>query len=198
MKATIVDYYDQCYPDYKLIWKTDKTLAIHYGFHDETHRKHIDAVINMNRVLAKAAGISSKDKVLDTGCGVGGSAIWLAENCGCSVTGITLSKKQVIMANQVAKKRGLTELVRFCLADFNHAPFPTGSYDAIWALESACHAIDKLVFLKEAKRLLKEKGRIVVADGFLADGLNEPEKQAVWAWASGWAAPNLTTASEFK
>lgn len=195
--ATIVDYYNQCYSDYKLIWGTGKTLAMHAGFHDKTHRKHSDAVINMNRVLAKAASISPKDKVLDAGCGVGGSAIWLAENYGCSVTGITLSKKQAIMANKVVRKRGLAELVSFCLADFNHAPFPAGSFDVIWGLESICHSPDKRAFIAEAKRLLRNGGRLVIADGFLEDKRDNDHPE-IRRWLDNWAVPNLATIDEFR
>lgn len=197
MRATIVDYYDQCHSDYNRIWKTDKTLAMHYGFYDEAHWKHSDAVINMNRVLAKAASISPKDNVLDVGCGVGGSAIWLAENYGCSVTGITLSKKQAIMANEVAGKRGLAELVKFCLADFNHAPFPSGSFDVIWGLESVCYSPDKRAFIAEAKRLLRNGGRLAIADGFIRDekARGDPD---IRRWLDGWAVPNLATVEEFR
>ncbi len=41
--------------------------------------------------MAEKAGVSSGDRVLDAGCGVGGSVIWLAKNYGCKATGITLS-----------------------------------------------------------------------------------------------------------
>ena len=62
-------------------------LGLHCGFFDAQHRAHDEAILNMNRVLASAAGISQQDRVLDAGCGIGGSAIWLARKIGARVTG---------------------------------------------------------------------------------------------------------------
>ena len=71
------------------------TYSLHFGYYDETATHHKAAVANMNRVMADLADIGREDKVLDAGCGVGGSGIWLAENRQCSVVGITPVAGQV-------------------------------------------------------------------------------------------------------
>lgn len=64
-----------------------------------------ESLLRMNEVMIETAGIKPTDKVLDAGCGVGGSSIFMASVLGCNVTGITLSKRQVQQANENAAKR---------------------------------------------------------------------------------------------
>ncbi|MBA7696944.1 2-methoxy-6-polyprenyl-1,4-benzoquinol methylase [subsurface metagenome] len=195
--TTVQKYYDRCYFDYKMFWRIEKNLGIHYGFYDKNYPwgwgPHDKAVLRMNEVLASKAGITSADRVLDAGCGIGGSSIWLAKNIGCKVTGIDLNSNQIARAKKFAQ-----DTEKFQVMNFEETSFPDGSFDVVWLLESSCYAQDKLALLKEAKRLLCQGGRLAVADGFLMDELSESEKQAVWTWVNGWAAPNLTTVSEFK
>ncbi len=67
----------------------------------------------MNERLADRLDLKAGDHVLDAGCGIGGSSIWLAENFGVRVTGITISPTQIDQARKNAKKRGVEHLVNF-------------------------------------------------------------------------------------
>ncbi len=89
----IIGYYDQCSQEYDIAWTGKKDLAMHYGFWEPGISKHSDALMNMNRVLANIAVIRKKDYVLDAGCGIGGSSIWIVENIGARVCGITISQR---------------------------------------------------------------------------------------------------------
>ncbi len=91
----IVAYYDQCEVDFALVRQLKTHHNMHYGYWEKGTRRMRQAMNLMNRKLAELAKISPVDKVLDAGCGVGGSAIYLAKNIGCRVHGITLSEKQV-------------------------------------------------------------------------------------------------------
>lgn len=176
-----------------------KNLSLHYGFYDNKHRSHDSAVINMNRVLASIAKIKKGDRVLDAGCGVGGSAIWLAESTGAHVHGISISRAQVDAASRTAKKRGIGHLTKFSVKDFTNTGLPANSFDVVWGLESVCHAVEKRAFLKEAKRLLRKKGRLIVAEYFLSkEQLTGNYKRIYRKWRDGWAVPNLATISGFR
>src|SRR5687768_2284802 len=91
----IIQYYKESENAYKDSWDLNKSLAIHYGYWDEKVNSFPQSLIRMSEVMMETAGIKPTDKVLDAGCGIGGSSIFLATTIGCSVTGITLSERQV-------------------------------------------------------------------------------------------------------
>ncbi len=195
----IVTYYDACYWDYRFAWANSRNLALHYGYWDSGTRNHSESLLRMNQTLAEQIGITKSDYILDAGCGLGGSAIWLAENYGARVHGITLSEKQVDHASRSAQKRGVTGRVKFQSADFCRTPFDDASFDVVWGLESVCYAVHKENFVQEAYRLLKKGGRVVIADGFAKRReFTEKEWNLVVTCLNGWSVPNLATADEMK
>ena len=199
LQADAAKHYDDCYNDYLVAWCNRDNLALHYGYWDDTkpYDQH-QALLNKNQILYEKAGIQASDKILDAGCGIGGSTIWMAKQHGNQVTGITISAKQADYARQHAKRHGVAELVNFEVADFCATPFPDASFDVVWALESSCHALNKGDFLREAWRVLKPGGRIVVCDGFvLQREFTENQWQAVVTCLNGWAVPNLCARDEF-
>jgi len=199
LQADAAKHYDDCYRDYLFAWCNLDNLALHYGYWDEDKPYHQhQALLNKNRVLYEKAGIRPGDQVLDAGCGIGGSSIWMAKQYGNQVTGITISAKQAGYARQHAKRHGVAELVNFEVADFCATPFADASFDVVWALESTCHALNKGDFLQEAYRLLRPGGRLVVCDGFVRQRrFSQSQWQAVVTCLNGWAVPNLCTREEF-
>jgi tocopherol O-methyltransferase len=193
----IVGYYDQTWLDYRLLWLNPDNLAVHFGYSDENTRSHTDALKNMNRVLADRVAVKAGDRVLDAGCGVGGSSLWLAEERRAEVVGITLAARQVQKARSYAARRSLTHRVHFEVADFTATPFPDASFDVVWAVESLCHAADKAAFYQEAARVLRPGGRVVVAD-FVRSGrpLDPTGERLLHEWLTGWAVPDIDTPDE--
>lgn len=199
LQQDIVRYYNECYWDYRTSWLDSQNLAIHYGFWEPGVAGHSQALTRMNRVLAEQAQIRSGERILDAGCGIGGSSLWLAQTYGARVTGITLSEAQVELARKHAAKRGLSEQADFQAADFCATPFEDESFDVVWGIESICHALDKSAFIGEAKRILKPGGRLVCADGYARKReFSEAEWHIVRTCLDGWEIPNLATADEFR
>jgi len=193
----IVNYYDTCYWDYLFAWANTKNLALHYGYWDTHTKNHSESLLNMNKVLAESIQISGSDYILDAGCGLGGSAIWLAETYGAQVLGITLSKRQAEHATKFAARRGVSDRVKFEAADFCQTPFEDASFDVVWGLESVCYAIRKQDFIKEAYRLLRADGRLVIADGLRNKSqFTAKEWKLVVTCLNGWSVPNLATPNE--
>ncbi len=198
LKSDAEKHYDDCYRDYLFAWCNKDNLALHYGYWDEQTTSHHQALINKNQVLYDLAKISSNDHVLDAGCGIGGSSIWMAKNYNNKMTAITISKQQAEYAKQHSKRQGVADKIEFEVSDFCNTPFKDESFDAIWGLESVCHALNKGDFLKEAYRLLRPGGRIVVCDGFiLRREFNDSEWNDIVTCLNGWAVPNLCSRDEF-
>jgi len=198
LKADAEKHYDDCYNDYLFAWCNKENLALHYGYWDEDTKSHHQALINKNQVLYDLAGISKTDHVLDAGCGIGGSSIWMAKQHGNQMTAITISNQQTIHAAQHAKRQGVADKTDFQVSDFCETPFADESFDVIWGLESVCHALNKGDFLKEAFRLLRPGGRIVVCDGFITRReFSDDEWQDIVTCLNGWAVPNLCGRDEF-
>jgi cyclopropane-fatty-acyl-phospholipid synthase len=72
--------------------------------------------------------IGSGQRVLDIGCGWGGLALYIAENCGGRVTGITLSQQQLAVARVRAAEKGLGGTADFRLQDYREL---SGTFDRI-------------------------------------------------------------------
>lgn len=192
----IVDYYEASENAYKDAWDLNNSLAIHYGYWDENVKSFRQSLSRMNQVMAETAQISPYDLVLDAGCGVGGSSIFLASAIGCRVIGVTLSEKQVQQAMENASLKNITALTHFRVMDYSATDFPDESFDVIWGCESICYADDKEKFIKEAFRLLKPGGRLVVADGFVSKFENN-DNPIIRQWLTGWQVNYLETMERF-
>jgi cyclopropane-fatty-acyl-phospholipid synthase len=78
-------------------------------------------------LVARKVGLKPGMRVLDLGCGWGGFASWAAEKYGCSVLGVTLSKDQVSLGNQLWKH--LPVELRLC--DYRDV---TGTFDRVTSI----------------------------------------------------------------
>lgn len=172
---------------------------MHFGYWDASTRSHSDSLLNTNRYLADRVAIAAGERVLDAGCGVGGSALWLAEHREVEAVGITVVPAQVSLARRYAVDRKLDRQVTFQLADYTRTPFPSESFDVVWAQESVCHATDPTAFYREAVRLLRPGGRLVLSDGMRRRRpLDRVSERLVRTWADAWAVPDLGTAEEHR
>lgn len=199
LREKIIKYYDDCFIDYRLFWLDSKNLAMHFGYWDKDTRTHSESLLHMNRALSRQLDIKPGAKILDAGCGVGGSSIWLAKNYDVEITAITLTASQVNRARDYAKKQGVSEQIKFKEADYCQTPFADNTFDIVWGLESICYALNKQDFIAEAYRVLKTGGQFIVADGFAnKNNFTSEEWSYVQAFLDGCVVPNLATVNEFK
>lgn len=103
-------------------------------------------------------------KVLDVGCGFGGTSRYLAKALGpdAQVTGITLSPQQVKRGTELAKEQGVPN-ANFMVKDALKMDFPDNSFDIVWACESGEHMPDKKAYIDQMMRVLKPGGKFVMA-----------------------------------
>lgn len=194
----IAEYYNTTQVHYENWWGLRKNLSLHYGIWDESTKNFNESLKNTNKTLLKLASISESDRVLDAGCGVGGAAFFINETTKAKVVGISLSNKQLSLANEQAKERGLKGKVEFYNMDFTNTNFESESFDVVWACESVCHAANKADFIKEAYRLLKKGGKLIMSDFFIVDENQIDKNRWIDKWKATWAVPDFVTASFFK
>jgi tocopherol O-methyltransferase len=170
-----------------------ETLGFHFGLANADTATREDSLVNSTRFLAERARVDATTTVLDAGCGVGGSSIWLARERGATVVGITLSPRQVELAQEFARERGVADRTSFHAMDFAATTFAAASFDVVWNLESMCHTSDLGAYLQHVLYLLRDGGRFVCMDMFLGTGGDPAHARAM---CEGWVLPNLRTHEE--
>jgi tocopherol O-methyltransferase len=192
----IAEYYGTTFNHYKRWWNLKGSLSYHYGIREPGIKSFAAALENTNRVLMNIAQIKGTDKILDAGCGVGGSAFFLNREKNSVVVGISLSDKQINFAREWTKKMKLSEKLSFKVMDYMKTNFEDESFDVVWACESVCHAPDKGAFFKEAFRLLKKDGRIIMSDFFLTAEGQKDTRSWIKKWGDAWSVSNFLSCTD--
>ncbi len=167
-------------------------LSCHFGLWGPETKSHREGLIRSNQTLVKGLLLEPGRHILDSGCGIGGTAISLAEEYGVQVTGLTICEPHIEVATQYAKERGMEHLVEFRYGDFMDLPFPDASFDAVLNHESFCYAPDKLAYLQGVHRVLRPGGRWQALEGLLTGAtLTESQRELHATVQRGWRMPPL-------
>ncbi|KAL4324711.1 hypothetical protein GQ457_11G014440 [Hibiscus cannabinus] len=167
LKDGIAEFYDESSGIWEDIWGEH----MHHGFYDPgtevSGSDHRGAQIRMIEESLRFAGISEDGankpkRIVDVGCGIGGSSRYLAKKYGAQCQGITLSPVQADRANALAEAQGLADKVSFRVADALNQPFPDGQFDLVWSMESGEHMPDKSKFVNELVRVAAPGGTIII------------------------------------
>jgi tocopherol O-methyltransferase len=195
--ATTVDdireHYDFVSPFYRRFWGEH----IHHGFWrgDESAAEAQENLINE---LARRARVAEGDRVLDVGCGLGGSSMYLAREYDVMVKGISLSPKQVSTARDEARRRGLLGRVNFEVQDAHHLDRDPAIYDVIWIVECSEHIFNKPAFIAECARHLAPGGRLAICAWLMGEHLDSQQDALVDAVRVGMLCPSFGTLNDYK
>ncbi|MGK7880915.1 MAG: methyltransferase domain-containing protein [Crocosphaera sp.] len=182
LSENIAKFYDTSSNLWEKIWGEH----MHHGYYGRGGNYKVDrrqAQIDLIEELLIWANIKEVSNLVDVGCGIGGSTLYLAEKFNTKATGITLSSVQANRATERASEFKLEKTVQFQVADALNMPFQEDNFDLVWSLESGEHMPDKTKFFQECYRVLKPGGTFICATwchrptNSWAGELTEDEKQ---------------------
>lgn len=190
---SIRDHYDRISVFYRAWWGEH----IHHGYWDGDESS-AEAQLKLIERLAERARIRRGARVLDVGCGVGGSSRWLARNLDCSVSGITISPVQAAMATEQARAEGLEARVNFEVMDANRLDLAPESFDVVWVIECSEHLTDKPRFIEACARVLKPDGALALCAWTATEGDRSAEHaRLISEVCRGMLCPSLATMEDY-
>jgi ubiquinone/menaquinone biosynthesis C-methylase UbiE len=143
---------------------------VHWGYWENpmaakgTPADYVAAMEHMNSVLFEAGKVADGQKLLDAGCGFGGTIQQI--NSGHSdmdLTGLNIDPRQLAAAEaQTEPANG--NRIGWVEADACQLPFEDNSFDRVLAVECIFHFPSRETFLAEAARVLKPGGYLAVSD----------------------------------
>jgi cyclopropane fatty-acyl-phospholipid synthase-like methyltransferase len=150
-------------------------------------------------VVEELRRLSGAANVLDLGCGVGASLLYLASRTSVSGIGVTVSPEQRSQASRAFAEAGVGERFRCVEGDFHALDASIRGVDLAFAIESFVQSANAARFFASAAGALRAGGRLVVCDDFLERSELAPsERQLVADFRAGWRIGALHTVSEVR
>jgi tocopherol O-methyltransferase len=199
----IREFYDASSGVWEEIWGEH----MHHGYYGKSGSLKLDrrqAQIDLIEELLIWAGDFAPKKIIDVGCGIGGSTLYLAQKFNTDATGITLSPVQASRANVRVAEVGWQDRVKFQVANALEMPFADNSFDLVWSLESGEHMPDKTKFLQECYRVLQPGGKLIFATwchretNSLAGDLTKDELRHLQAIYRVYCLPYVISLSQYR
>lgn len=149
------------------------------------------------RRLRRVGSGDGKVHVLDLGCGVGASMIYLAEHAPIVATGITLSGLQATRARERIAARGLAERVQCLEGSYLELPASVRVAELAFSIEAFIHGPDPSAFFEAAARYVAPGGLLLIFDDFLSERGGGPlaphDARVIREVREGWLANSLVT-----
>ncbi len=205
--STVAEAYDRWTEDRLLerLWGDHVHLG-HYG--DPAGRRDFRAAkVAFVHELIRWSGLDQLppgSRVLDVGCGIGGSARILARDYGFEVLAISISPGQIQRAQDLTP--AALGHCRFAVMDALDLDLPDGSdsngFDAVWSVEAGPHMPDKQRYADELLRVLRPGGLLAVADWNRRDpsdgAMNRQERWVMRQLLDQWAHPEFASIRSLK
>ncbi|EXJ55197.1 hypothetical protein A1O7_08123 [Cladophialophora yegresii CBS 114405] len=218
LKQRIRHHYELASDYYYSLWGQH----IHHGYFLDANETKEAAQVNLIDLLLEISQLSPNSTVLDVGCGIGGTTRHLARQKGCTVTGITISGRQVQIANRLteeetAKEGPSSEPATSSTSDLHPVGkqggkvqyleldaetmdqhFGPSSFDVVWISEALSHLPDKALFFRNAARVLEPGGKLVIADWFKdADLTRDLHERDIKPIEDGMLLPPLSSMGDY-
>ncbi|MCY7328106.1 MAG: class I SAM-dependent methyltransferase, partial [Saprospiraceae bacterium] len=162
LNQQISHFYDRSTP----IWLDTWGEHMHHGYYGAdglAKKDHRQAQVDLVEEMLRWGQVQQVSRLLDAGCGVGGSARYLAQKFEATALGMTLSPVQAEQAKQYTQRAGLENRVQFQVRDMMTLHAADGSFDLVWSMESAEHIQDKQLLFNLFYERLAPGGKFLMA-----------------------------------
>ncbi len=137
---------------------------IHPGLFEDGVETLYDASMRATARLAELAGVRRGSTVIETACGVGGTARYLASTFGCAVTATNISRGQLETAAAWTEGKPGANLIAYEFANFEDLPYGDAAFDVYWCQDALLYSTERDKAIAEAHRVLKPGGVIALSD----------------------------------
>ncbi len=191
-ETKIKKYYTESWLPRFMNGHNSASLAMHMGYFIDENTPNDFAKLEMNKFLVSNFPKNNEQlTIVDAGCGVGGTCKYLVENYeNFQVIGVNLHDKQIEFAQQNIQNIKENSSINFLNESYLDMSTLSNSVDVFFAMESMCHATDKMKFVQEAHRILKDEGVCLIFDYFVTkenNSLSELEQNLLTDFEKGWA-----------
>ena len=161
----------------------------------------LDEALNVSnaRILKEIESVTqTQARITDLGCGVGASLFYIYPRLQnpASALGLTLSPVQAKLARGSAEQLNLQDQILFAEGDFTSVPL-ANQLDAVYSVEAVCHAVEPEKYFREASRLLRSGGKLILVDDYQTPrSLSQNETKWLNAYIDGWYVPGVRTVEQ--
>ncbi|MCU1451261.1 MAG: Methyltransferase type 12 [Acidimicrobiales bacterium] len=150
----------------------------------------------VNERLLDVAAPAPDARVLDAGCGFGGTVFHWQARAGGRYEGLTLSRVQLDVARREARRRGVEDLCRFHLRSYDEPLVP--EYDVVVAIESLIHSRDLMWTVPNLARGLRPGGVLVVLDDMAVADLDRARPVEAALLRDHWGCARYPTDADYR
>jgi SAM-dependent methyltransferase len=169
------------------------TLTVHRALADPRAQGRT-TFTRLHDVLFEYLPLCPAPRVLDAGCGLGGTLLALATERNATAVGLTLSASQAKTANEAAIRLGRDAQVSVVVRSYDEPP--SGPFDVVVAIESLAHSADPARSIAGLVAVLAPGGCIAVVDDMPEDGASSSPDLALFK--TGWQCPVLWSARDYR
>ena len=143
---------------------------VHWGYWNEPKkadgslRDFAEAAARLGQRVALAAQTHSGQRVLDVGCGFGGTLLDLNQQFSAlDLYGLNIDPRQLERAETLLVPRSGNR-IQLVAGDACRLPFADAQFDVVLCVEAIFHFAGRAAFFTEARRVLRPGGRLALSD----------------------------------
>ncbi len=122
-------------------------------------------ILNVRYLFELANRPIQGSRILDCGCGFGIDSMILAAHGAAEVRGIDVNPEWIASIHRYLKELDWNLPIHTKVGDAAKLEFPDNTFDVLLSVEAISHYRDVDSFLKEAHRVLKKDGVLIISDG---------------------------------